>query len=567
MSVPDASSVVRRAARLVVLVAPMIPVGGRPLLAQAGAIERIRLVPGSPVVYEPLPFDEPFYLVGPAPPELDSVGVWIARRPAAFTPCSAPPPEAFEASWERPRGTNADSFYIRIDPLAPNHTFDMCVRTRARPLEERFEELQARWAATIDSAFARNSSPSGEPARGWEPTATELVRFRTILLAQLGPPGGVGTLLPAEEIGTGLASPDGAPPGPGGIGARALPARLVARLSEAQYERDLAWEGVEHASEGLDATLAFLGRHPSTRRLVATRILRDPPGRAIASLHRDGLETLAHLHARVLDTPAFVAGPASLAPAGGPRAASRDRFAAIDTVLARLGRMDAGLRAVLDLLGTLRAAPNALEAAGLTAPAVLELDSLVRRARTAISSMQDHAAAVRGMETRRQDAIEEVVQALVAYERASVSVETHTHYDVETAARNHVAADFGALYLWQIGEVTPVLGANVYFRPVNRDRSPGGDLLRRLSLSVGVTTSSLRRDGHRDDLFGSMNLTLGLGVRFGRLLRVSAGGVLFRRSDGARADDAFRLAVTPHVAVSLDFVVKDLISNLFGAVF
>lgn len=524
-----------------------------PLQAQAGDIERVRIVLGSPVVYEPLPFDEPFYLTGRTGSRIDSVGVWIADRRGAAPDCTRTPGDAFESSWRRGAVGSPDSFYVRMDALDPNRSFDMCVRTRARPADERLGLLREGWATAIDSAFRRHARRSGAYPRPWEPDLAELLAFRVDLSDRLGPGLEFGAPSPIDPAETHVTATD-----------------AIAALSEAQFQADLAVADARAAASDVAVALEDLQTHPATDRLLAVRIPDDSRTRAFVSLHRDGLAVIATSRARRSDWRGRIGvGEAGLSDVSGLTTRLEDLWdpAAIRLRIETVRKSVDAFAGVTEMLGTLSVSPGVAASIGISPGEVDELSDLTERVGSGLSAAEGHLRTVAARLEDRSRRIDELAAGLTRLERTFAAVETHTHYDVQTTARNHIAADFGAVYLWQLGEVTPVLGANFYLRPVNRDRGPSGDVRRRLSFNVGVTTTSLRHEGQRADLFGSMNVVLGIGVRIGRILRVSAGGVVLRRVAPHEPGDRTSLFVTPHAALSLDFVVKDLISNLFGAVF
>jgi len=527
---------------------------------QAGDIERVRLVLGAPVVYGALPFDEPFYLSGRLDEAIDSVGAWIAPHRSGSTDaatCAGPPPrDARVGSWERVPATSfgrsigPDSFYVRIDELPPARRFDLCVTARSRPDDETLVSLRAGWRVAIDSAFR------GRPD-GWTPGPDELERFRASLLSRIGPgvEPGPGSPLAAAASG-------GEPASTARLPERAL--RAVVEISSAQRERRLALEGLTDAEHRAAAALATLARHAALERLVTTWATGGGDLRSFLSAHRASLETAAALRSRThADLVRIASGSGGLdaasigAPAEPTTSAEpwdpqtlEPRSRSLDGTMERLGDLAAllgSLEPVEDDLGPLAAA--------------------VRDAIDALAAVRNGIAVVALELARRDRALDEAADALTAHERSTIAVETHTYYNLETSARNRVAADFGAVYLPDMDTVSPVLGANFYLRPVNRDRGPGGNLLRRFAINIGVTTASLRREGLREDLAGSLNLAVGAGLRLTRLFRLSGGVVLLRELEPGGGSDATRLALTPFVGLTLDFVVKDALGDLFGEVF
>ncbi|MDX1396129.1 MAG: hypothetical protein R3195_17240 [Gemmatimonadota bacterium] len=549
-----------RANRICPLAAIALTVGSRASLAQAGDIERVPIVLGSPVVYGGLPFDEPFYLTGRTGSLVDSVGVRLepaSTRAGCAEDGGEPSTGGIEGSWARTPGPAPDSFYIRIDELPPDRVFRLCVSTRSRPDPDRLASLHGSWRTAIDSAFRRLPS-------GWSPEPDDLAALKTALLDRIGP---------------GAAPAEGSLLDPGVSPARlgaAVPA--TGRIVAARLERDLAIDDIEGAARAAVAALDELTADRALSDLAALRTTSSSRLRAFASLHRAGLDVALEL--RSMPPRRFEAvfrGDIPWDAAGGAvsRRAVLDDVWESDVALVRERLLADALEKTRDLAIVARAFAadeEALELTGLTLEAALRMAGSAAILADETAAALGHAGALRSAVERRSVALDDAVDELLVHERATISVEAHTSYDLETSARNHVAADFGMLYLPGLGAATPVLGANFYFRPVNRDRGPGGHLLRRLSLSVAVTTTSLEADGLREDLFGSLNLAVGLGARLTRLLRLSGGVVMLREvePDSAAPEagvDATRLAFTPYAAVTLDFVARSLVSSLFGEVF
>jgi hypothetical protein len=354
--------------------------------------------------------------------------------------------------------------------------------------------------------------------------------------------------------------------------ARGLPE--IVRVSTAQYERDLAIADLTGSASRAAQSLGRLKTHLAFGKLIAIRTATISGLRAFHSAHRDGLEAASFIDLRSFaQLAAVAAGETALVSTVVSALPKRVVLSAVwdPADLEPLGRHLADTRQQVSELfaaiRTLGADPDLRELASLSAGDIDELDADALLALEALAAVHNHLVAMRAELTVRSAAIVEAAGRLVAHERATIAVRTHTHYDVKTTARNHVSADFGALYVWDVEEVTPVLGANFYFRPVNRDRGPGGNLLRRFSLSIGVTTSSLRKEGDRADLFGSFNVAVGVGARLTRLLRISLGGVVLKGVDPDPLIEETTLRVTPFAAGTLDFVVKDLLSSLFGKIF
>lgn len=137
-----------------------------------------------------------------------------------------------------------------------------------------------------------------------------------------------------------------------------------------------------------------------------------------------------------------------------------------------------------------------------------------------------------------------------------------------TPATNYVSIDAGFLYTPLIGDVVPYLGANIYFRPINKSAplSKYGSFWHRFAVTAGITLKSFSDDlNTREDLIGNKSVVLGMGFRFTESFRIGAGTVLFNRQDPNPFVDRTQcltcLSFTPYLSVSIDWnVVKTFIA-------
>lgn len=543
-----------RARGVLLLAAIACAIGGRGTLlaVQAGDIERVGLVLGSEVVFRSLPFDEPFYLTGKAGSLIDSVSVWISTPRRQALDCKDPPSNADRGHWAR-RTAADDSFFVRMTELDPNRGFDLCVSTRSRLSEDRLARLRTAWRTVIDSAFRRLPDRS-------EPTAGEVKAFQKALIERIGEKVVVGRGSLLDTLAR-----DGSSGG--------LP--KMVDISSAQWERLLAIEDVELAATTADTSLRALKRHRALPKLVAIRTATHSGLKLFAAVHRQGLRTAAALQ-RTADAQLgqvaegeipLVRPSAAPLPQRGPL---REIWT-VDELEPRGRSILQSVESTTALLGALRALevnPSMLAAAGISRAEAQELGGEAQAALDALASVQNHLLSVAAQLGMRTRALDETTSRLTQHEESHLAVEAHTHFDVRTSAKYHIAADFGALYLPDFEEVTPVLGANFYFRPVNPDRAPTWkNPWTRLSVSLGITTSSLAKAGERDDLFGSFNLAFGAGARLTRIVRLSGGFVFLKQLDPDPLVDQSDIRITPYAGITLDLVVKDVLSSIFGTIF
>ena len=141
-------------------------------------------------------------------------------------------------------------------------------------------------------------------------------------------------------------------------------------------------------------------------------------------------------------------------------------------------------------------------------------------------------------------------------------------YGYDTLKNAYIGVDAGFAFLADIDEVKPYVGANFYFRPINKDVRIGSlgswreTLNRRVALTVGFTLSSIDKTGERRDLFGSQSLVVGFGLRLSNSLRLSAGTAVFKELSPNPLQKDEDLALTPFVSFSFDWDVAKKIGKV-----
>lgn len=159
-------------------------------------------------------------------------------------------------------------------------------------------------------------------------------------------------------------------------------------------------------------------------------------------------------------------------------------------------------------------------------------------------------------------------------------VEGSTTAAFEVRANWYMTMDLGAAWSPDIEDIFTYAGTNIYFRPVNK-KAPlrwsdfrwgqwRSELMKRLSLTIGVVLNELERDGQFQGL-SQENLTQGLiadkpmiaagGLRLSDFFRVSAGVLVFKDRNPDPLLDESRLAWSPLVSFSIDWDVRDSLRN------
>jgi hypothetical protein len=205
------------------------------------------------------------------------------------------------------------------------------------------------------------------------------------------------------------------------------------------------------------------------------------------------------------------------------------------------------------------------QAGELPADALASLQALantasggMRRAERWAEALQAHARDVsRALRTGEQAT--QAMSAALGSQALAVSVR-HSMFTepASTEAGVYVGLDLGVLYPPELDRASLYLGANLYFRPINKRASlrSRGSFAHRFSLTFGISLNNLKLeegDPRFEALLGDdSNLLVGAGLRMSRSLRLSAGALLFLKNDENPLVTDRSLAATLYVAVSLD---------------
>jgi hypothetical protein len=141
--------------------------------------------------------------------------------------------------------------------------------------------------------------------------------------------------------------------------------------------------------------------------------------------------------------------------------------------------------------------------------------------------------------------------------------------DFKTRANTHISADLGVAVIPSLAKMTPYLGTNIYFRPVNRNEKltwAWSNMGKRVSLMLGLTIGSLAKPSYRADLFaGSFNLITGVGLRVASFVRINGGAVWYSKVNPNPLISNNTFTGKPFVSLSFDLDVKTVFNRLFGA--
>jgi hypothetical protein len=212
--------------------------------------------------------------------------------------------------------------------------------------------------------------------------------------------------------------------------------------------------------------------------------------------------------------------------------------------------------------------------------ALLAAAGPIRAERDQMLGLINLAVALRGDVTERNQALANLSTLVAVEARKVVIVDGTTVADFRTAQNWYIAMDAGFAYYFRIGTMTPYVGANIYFRPINKDAplSLVDSFGRRFALTFGITLDSIEEqvggtavpaaNKTRFDLLQSnRSLLLGAGFRVSQSLRVSGGALVLREKDPNPLIAKQAVATVPYVSFSLDFDVASALKGGLGALF
>ena len=181
----------------------------------------------------------------------------------------------------------------------------------------------------------------------------------------------------------------------------------------------------------------------------------------------------------------------------------------------------------------------------------------LHRAEQWAESLAAYARDARRALWARERALDRIAAELEAGALAAVTRQTVVSEVVRSRGGLYVSMDLGVLYPFELERATLYVGANVYFRPVNKDaplRERGG-LGHRLALTLGITLTNMKleEETRYENLLGERwNLMAGLGLRVTWSLRVGGGAVFFLKNDENPLVTDRSLTLAPYVSASFD---------------
>ena len=139
-----------------------------------------------------------------------------------------------------------------------------------------------------------------------------------------------------------------------------------------------------------------------------------------------------------------------------------------------------------------------------------------------------------------------------------------------TRSNSYISADLGIAVLPGIAKLTPYIGTNIYFRPINFDAPltwSGPDFFtKRFSLVFGVSVTSVARTNVRADLLGgNFNIITGVGFRVVDWIHLGVGGLWYNKLADNPLNTNQKIAITQYVSLTFDLRIKTALNNLFSS--
>ena len=510
----------------------------------------------SGIVSARLPFDVPFVVVGQAPPGTTRVEVVyeIRRGHAGDFAASEPTPPL------RSGVDTAGRFRLSLPTLPPNR------QLRFRITFERRLGSAGALRAEIADALRRGLPEDGnEMAAGQEAALRAVLVSRYELALNAGAAAqvargetvrqGTGALLDAE------ASDDALRREVKELGADVLAAGAARRDALAR------WRDVSRSLEGQLATVATSADLAALLAALESRPETDPRNGSNPLALSSGARRLAGLEAgdRATLAAGRPPGPSSADLDAAQEASDADtvaeRYRATAAALQELREWIQGLaagehrRIADDLVRRGELGAGALE--NLRLLSGLQEGGLHRAERWAEALAATAQEVARSLRAREQ-AVLRMASALEARALGITLRETLVSEPASTEAGIYVGLDLGVLYPPELDRASLYVGANLYFRPVNKRASlrTHGGFGQRFSLTFGISLNDLKLeegDTRFEPLLGDRsNLLVGAGLRLSRSLRVSAGALLFLKNDQNPLVTDRSLAATFYAALSFD---------------
>jgi hypothetical protein len=521
-------------------------------------LDQVELDVPSGVVAERLPFDVPFVVKGVAPPGTRRVEATYSQRIGRDGPYGSEEPSSPLVS-----GVDAEGrFRLQMPTLPPNR------HLRFRLTFERRLASGDAFRAAVLEILERELGPGITDVGAERAAALHaaiLNRFDLALNGDRAGSWGRGDLVrqAPRPLFDGAAAPDRVQRALGEL-ARDVLAAQVERGDALERQGEVAGSlerELREVSESpdLQGLLYALERRPETDpRNPANRVTLSRPARRLV-----GLEAAARAAVAAGRGPAEA--EVDLDDAARPDDA--DAFAErYRLTAAALQELREWLQSLVLATGENRRVTDELVRTGALSPSAV--DSLqaisgmgqggLRRAERWAEALAAGARDVARTLRAREQALAAMAAAIEGEALNAVVRQTVVSEPATSEAGIYVGLDLGVLYPPEMDRASLYLGANLYFRPINKRASlrTHGSLGHRFSLTFGISLNNLKLeegDPRFESLLGDdSNLLVGAGLRLSRSLRLSAGALLFLKNDPNPLVTDRSLAATFYTALSFD---------------
>ena len=524
-------------------------------------LDVVEVEPDSGNFSRTLPFDVPFAITGVAPTGTTGVELQYEENEHEaddFTR-NLRPVEALVSGVD-----GAGKFSFRMEAVEPNHSFRFHI-TFERRLPG---NLSGAFREQVEVLLRRELSRYTRP----DFTEEQLQALRKAILLALQRAMNDGQLMASPRVNVSVVAPGTVfDDKTSGMEIRNEITRLTSDIVTRQAERAEGLRLYQETTRSFSSELAAVSSSPELKNLLLTLQKqpesdpRNPRNVLFLSEEASRLVMLGDVEIEALARGLSLADtPVELRDTLAPEDA--------DTIRSRYLRTARALRELRDWLESLVAVggphrsdvARLLEAGDIAPDQINSLQRLadiqrgpIRTAERWAETLEVYVYDVQRSLAAREWALSEMVSALEAQALDAVVRQSTVTEVVSSHGNIYVGLDLGAVYPPELERAAFYLGANVYFRPINK-KAPlrlKGTWKHRLALTFGITFTNLKLEDETryENLLGDRsNLMLGLGYRLTGSIRIGGGMMFFLKNDPNPLVTDRSLGMTPYVAVSFD---------------
>ncbi len=512
----------------------------RPAEAQ-GRFRRVTVNLFSGTVDSLVPFDDPFLMLGEAPDSVTRVELRYWRADAV---CGPPPDTARTAVWIRPRLATGKQFALTVGPLAPRRSYCFHFTLDTRAAARALATVRAVAAAGLDRATrAAGGAGAGERLAGLCESILARVRADAGIEVRVRPGASLdcGRTDSLERL----------------VRLGELQGYAARRAAPSAAAAAAARRAAESLKDARDSVVQY-GR--SATRVPSLSAAAAPYAGFVSAVLPSDTEGLRRLADGSVPGPPDSAAPVALDSVWDP-SELEPRLANLQRLARRLDSLE-GVAAITT--PSLQAVSRTVNVAALR-----EAQGGFARAAAAVREEETRLRELSGLLAARRAAIGAAGDRVATAAGEELDLRASTDASFVTRAAWQIFPSLGLAWFPGLREVSPTVGANFYFSPVNRDAPLRIDdhILKRLSIALGVTTGSVARTGERENLFAGRGLVVGVGFRVIGLLQVGAGWLALKGADPDPLVDHAVTRFTPYVSIFIDAALASLLGSLESAIF